>query len=147
LKRKRPLPLTRAQRNKIKARNLAVHKKGKKKAEKDILKTIDVLPHVIRALEEDDKYKEEMKKLRELKKKEALEDSSMTYEEAGAVPLSDELRGSLRSIKPKGSLLKGQVSRMRNTGDLMATDRRKRKTVEKPHAAEKIKWIPKYKYK
>jgi nucleolar protein 53 len=146
VKRKRTEKLTRAQRNKIRARNIAAHEKAKAKQEKGILKSIDMLPHVLRTLEEEEKYKEEMKKLRETKKKEAMESTAMTYEDAGHVPLSDELRGSLRTLKPKGSTLKIQVSRMRATGDMMRPDRRKRKTYEKPHADKKIKWIPKYKY-
>ena len=64
-KRKRE-KLTRAQLNKRKARNLATYEESKRKEEKDLLKSLDSLPRVIKGIEAEEKRLEDMKIIREV---------------------------------------------------------------------------------
>lgn len=75
-----------------------------------------------------------------------LANAGMDYEEIGAIPLSDELRGSLREIQPKGVALAQRVSSMRQSGDILVPDRRTRRAHEKPHGARKLVYHAKHKY-
>ena len=68
LKRKRE-KLTRAQLNKRKARNMASHEDFKKKEVKELLKSLDSLPRVIKSIEADEKRLEDMKAIREVSRK------------------------------------------------------------------------------
>jgi hypothetical protein len=114
--------------------------------EKRVLKELDALPKHIKAVEENEKRLETKKSYTALLKENAAKETpSMTYVEAEAVPLSDELGGSLRTIVPKGRAVVDQTNAMRDAGELTARDRRRR-TREKPHAGKKIKWVAKYKY-
>jgi hypothetical protein len=145
-KRRKMEKLTRAQRNKIKARRLATFESNKEAADKMILKGLDRLPDVLKSIEAEEKRRADMKAFREAQKKETAEKGALSKEEAVLVPLSDELRGSLRTVLPKGCAVKDQARSMRVNGDLMAQDRRTRKAYEKPHASKQIKWHAKYKY-
>lgn len=71
-KRKRE-KLTRAQLNKRKARNMATHEDFKKKEVKDLLKSLDSLPRVIKSIEADEKRLEDMKAIREVGRKHETE--------------------------------------------------------------------------
>ena len=64
-KRKRE-KLTRDQLNKRKARNLATYEESKRKEEKDLLKSLDSLPRVIKGIEAEEKRLEDMKIIREV---------------------------------------------------------------------------------
>lgn len=64
-KRKRE-KLTRAQLNKRKKRNIASHEEFKKRDEKDLLKSLDSLPRVIKGIEAEEKRLEDMKIIREV---------------------------------------------------------------------------------
>ena len=64
-KRKRE-KLTRAQLNKRKRRNIASHEESKKKDEKDLLKSLDSLPRVIKGIEAEEKRLEDMKIIRKV---------------------------------------------------------------------------------
>lgn len=75
-----------------------------------------------------------------------LATAGMDYEEIGAIPLSDELRGSLREILPKGVALAQRVSTMRQSGDILVSDRRTRRAHEKPHGARRLVYHAKHKY-
>lgn len=75
-----------------------------------------------------------------------LSTQSMSYEEIGAIPLSDELGGGLRTVLPKGVALSHHASAMRQSGDLAAIDRRTRRAHEKPHGPRRTAWHAKYKY-
>jgi hypothetical protein len=75
-----------------------------------------------------------------------LADAGMDYEEIGAIPLSDELRGSLREVLPKGVALSQRVASMRQSGEVLATDRRTRRAHEKPHGARRLVYHAKHKY-
>lgn len=65
-KRKRE-KLTRAQQNKKKARNIASYEESRKKEERDLLKSLDSLPRVIKGIEAEEKRLEDMKILREVR--------------------------------------------------------------------------------
>lgn len=94
----------------------------------------------------------------QLKRDEALATSSarvvarklaaeaMDYEEVGAIPLSDELGGGLRTILPKGVALSHRAAAMRKSGDIAVVERRSRRSHEKPHAPRRTAWHAKYKY-
>mmetsp|Transcript_23040 Transcript_23040/g.33725 ORF Transcript_23040/g.33725 Transcript_23040/m.33725 type:complete len:336 (-) Transcript_23040:145-1152(-) len=139
--------LTRAQRNKIRNRNILQNERHKEREERDLMKDIEVLGRHVQSLEKEEKEREAHKEyIKALKEASAAEADGMTYDDAAAVPLSDELKGSLRAVKPKGIAVVDRTNAMRNTGDLMARDRRTRKKNEKPHAGKKIKWVAKYKY-
>jgi hypothetical protein len=136
--------LTRAQRNRIRSRNIAGFEASIAKSGKDILKSIDNLPAILKELEREEQLKETEAQLRALKAEPSVE--TMSYEEAGLVPLSDELRGSLRSLVPRGVLVKTLESDMRGTGKLMSRARRAKKTKEAPFGAKRIKWVARHKY-
>jgi hypothetical protein len=67
-KRKRE-KLTRAQLNKKKARNIASYEESRKKEERDLLKSLDSLPRVIKGIEAEEKRLEDMKLQREVRGK------------------------------------------------------------------------------
>jgi hypothetical protein len=138
--------LTKAVRNKQKARKLASYEHLQEGINKSILKSIEQLPMVLKSIEADEKRLANAKAFREAQKKKAAEEGALSFEEAVLVPLSDELRGSLRTILPKGCAVKDQARNMQVNGDLFAKDRRKQKTFEKPHQSKNIKWHAKYKY-
>lgn len=67
-KRKRE-KLTRAQLNKKKARNIASYEESRKKEERDLLKSLDALPRVIKGIEAEEKRLDDLKILREVRAK------------------------------------------------------------------------------
>jgi len=71
---------------------------------------------------------------------------AMDYEEVGAIPLTDELLGGLRTVTPKGVALAQRVTAMRSSGDLPVAERRTRRAHEKPHGARRLAYHAKYKY-
>jgi len=135
---------TRAQRNKTKAHRMREHENMLARLDKSLLKSVDMIPHVISSLKKDEKRKEQNRLLKEAKM--MKDDNALSYEEAGKIPLTDELAGSLRTIIPKGSCIKSHVEEMTTNGHLMSRNRRKKKAFEKPHKAKNMKWIAKYKY-
>jgi hypothetical protein len=138
--------LTRAQRNKIRARNIAGVETAKEKAEKDIIKSIDNMPLILRELDADERRHAAEEELRSLRDRAHEGSQGMTYAEAGEVPLTDELRGSLRTLLPKGILIKAAEADMRRSGKLMVKGRREERRGEKPHGKRNLKWVAKYKY-
>ncbi len=145
---KRPEKLTQTQRNKLRKRKLLKYEQRLADREKFVLRGINALPYHISKIEKLEKQ-QEMKRnaMKLLKKSREVEDKkALTYQEVGVIPLTDELNGSLRQIKPKGIAVVEQVHSMVKVGDLMAKDRRERRRGEKPHAGKRVKWIPKYKY-
>jgi hypothetical protein len=143
---------TRAQRNKLRTRREENYGKNRDKMEADMLKSINTVPTILKALNVDKQVQQNRKAVAAAHAKEKLlqeqhmETTGMTYQEAGAIPLSDELQGSLRQMKPKGVLLNEEVSKLQKAGDMMEQDRRKRRKGEKPHGQEKIRWVAKHKY-
>jgi Nop53 (60S ribosomal biogenesis) len=146
LSRRRGAKLTRAQRNKMRARKIADHHASIANVDKQILKDINSIPSIIRDIDAEEKHCVAELELKKLLKEESLAADNMTYEEAGIVPLSDELTGSLRTLLPKGVLVKSLESDMRKSGKLMEARRRARRKDEHPHGAKNIRWIDKYKY-
>ena len=148
--------LTKAEKNKKRDKNIKLFEKSKIKSLTDIIKEIDDAPTIMKNLEAEEKLRELNKQISMTKKAARKSstavvgaytaESGMNYLEAGSVPLTDELKGSLRQVLPKGTPINDQVEKMRSDGLLMLMNRRKRRAQEKPHGAEKIKWIAKYKY-
>lgn len=148
LSRRQSTKFTRAQRNKIRARNIAGFHASLSRNEDQLLASINKVPEIVRALDEEEKRRAaelEVKRLLEAER-EREEGRGMTYEEAGLVPLSDELRGSLRQMLPKGVLVKAMETDMRLSGKLAVKDRRKARKGEHPHSARNIRWVAKHKY-
>lgn len=144
--RKESRKMTRAERNKQARKSVATFEENRKNEVKDLNKQLDAIPQILKSIDEEDTYISQMKLLNKIKKEEALDFTSMTYDESGLVPLSDELNGSMRKIIPKGSSINGQVAQMRENGDLASRDRRKRRAYEAPHKQEKLVWVAKHKY-
>lgn len=145
-----PQKKTRAQRNKEKNRKLLRYQKAMQLKEQRLLNSINKIPKHLSAIEKKIEENEIKKKSIELLKKETEERlaKEMTYNDAGAVPLTEELNGSLRCIKPLGLAVSQQSIAMRAVGNI--NDRmkaRNRKKGEKLHPQKRVKWIPKYKYK
>jgi hypothetical protein len=65
-----------------------------------------------------------------------------TGTQAASAVLNPAVHGLVDAMR----LYKDQARAMRSNGDLMAQDRRKRKSTEKPHGSKRIKWHAKYKY-
>lgn len=143
---KQTVKLTKAQRNKLRARKANKFHEDLQKKEKNLLKAIDNIPKIVKEITAIESQNEINAMLRASRAQANEDNSAMTFEEAGAIPLTDELRGSLRCLRPKGSNLYDQVSKMRTAGDLMDIHRRKRTRYEKPHGSKRIKWVAKYKY-
>ena len=144
--RRKGMKLTIAQRNKLRNRKFQEFEDLKEKREKKLLRDIDRAPEVLKHIEDDVSRAKRKREIKALQKSEdAVDSTSLNYEEAKAVPLSDELHGSLRKITSKGLLINDKVNEMRNSGELIKRDK-KRKRYEAPHGPRKVVWIPKYKY-
>lgn len=136
--------LTRAQKNKMRLKNLAKLEREKKEKEKALDKSISKLPLILKDLESKEKELQQQREVIKVKKVKKVE-NKLSYKEASNIPLSDELRGSLRTIIPKGVPIKNQVIDMVDQGQILTNkDRRNRK--HKVHGLKKVVWIPKYKY-
>ncbi len=139
--------LTKAQRNKKRARKQADHEEWQIRQQTELLKSIDKIGKLEKERKVREEKLEQAKKARELKKKQAEEDKKkgLSPHEVSAVPLSDELSGSLRCIIPKGVAMVDRTCQMLQNGDVFDNNRRNRRKIEKPHGASKVVWIPKYK--
>ena len=137
--------VVKSKRNRQKLRRIEEYNAKLEKIEKVKLKNINNLHQVVKEVDTEEKNMETKRMLKRSKVPE-VDPSAMTYQEAGSVPLTDELMGSLRMLQPRGSVIHSQVSSMVLSGDLMPKDRRKQKKYEKPHAGKQIKWFAKYKY-
>ena len=62
-----------------------------------------------------------------------------------SVPLTSDLRGSLRTIRPVGNPMALQVAKMEDAGTAVSRNHRKRRANEVRNAPKRIKWVPKYK--
>ena len=144
LSRRKSERFTKAKRNKIRARNISNHENAKAKEEQELLDSIDKASVIVKELEEDEQRRQAEAELKQLAK--SAEETGMNYEEAGLIPLSDELRGSLRKLVPKGVAIKSVECSMRDAGKLMSRTRRARRMGETPYASKRVKWVAKYKY-
>lgn len=145
--RKQREKMTKAQRNKQKARNIAKYEEEKIRLEKIKEKQANNVGTLLKEVRREEEEVKSIKEAKKAKKQETDEMNmyAMTYQEAGTIPLSDELSGSLRQIIPKGIPLVSMENEMRRQGDLSERDRRNRRAYEKPHASERVVWVPKYK--
>ncbi len=139
--------LTTAERNKKRDLKDRLFKEAKEKRNTDVLKSLSLLPTIVKTIRKDANIKSQLKAQKDkemaLKKRqqELLALTTMSYEEAGQVPLSDELNGSLRQLVPKGNRVKDMLSWKVKSGEAMAKDRRKRRAYEKPHGRSNVKWV------
>lgn len=143
---KRKQKLTRTERNKIRNRKALAFEKSLRDQQKDLLSSITNIPKILKDIRTEEQQQTMNTLLREQQLKEGSVEKGLTYDDAGCVPLSDELDGSLRKLIPKGLPIQDQVVRMRTTGDLMKRDRRSRKVRDVPHKGKRVKWVAKYKY-
>jgi hypothetical protein len=142
---KQPERMTRAERNKKKERKLKELELKRAQNQKKKGKEMNGVPVLIKGLnklENIQKQKRELKKLQEEAKKEE-EENALTYAEAGNVPLTDELHGSLRKIIAKGSAIKDLSTNFGTAGKISM----KKKVKRGAHRAKNIKWVAKHKYK
>lgn len=139
--------LTKAQRNKKRARRQAEYEEKKIRQEAALLKSIDKVEKFEKDRIAHQAKLEMAKKARELKKKQSEDEKrkGLSAHEVSAIPLSDELSGSLRCVVPKGVAVVDRTSQMLQNGDVFDNHRRNRRKIEKPHGASKVVWIPKYK--
>lgn len=140
--------LTTAQRNKEKAKKLARYLKVLAKKEKELLKDIAKAPEIAKELDREASRMKVNRELEEIRKEQRSATASyveLLEFESGLTPLSDELRGSLRTVIPKGSALTSQVNMLRSDGKVLK-NRRKRRPNEKPHGAKRQVWVPKQKF-
>jgi len=160
-------PKNRAQRNKERTKKMLEYEKSKEKLELEVLQEVEKIPLLLKQIEKEERDKALKKALKENNKQQST--SSLNYEEAGLIPLTDELNGSLRRIKPKGAGIKIRVNDMKTNGDLVTVAKRKRYSLflislmssitnlitiititrhayEKPRADRNVVWTPKYKY-
>jgi nucleolar protein 53 len=150
-KKRRQKVLTKAQRNKRRARRQAEHEAKLVAMEKKKLCDIIVVKHIKKNLAKEEAERLAQKKVREaleVERKRAEEEEKtkrLRSYEVSAVPLTDELQGSLRAIKPKGAPTLDTMQSMIASGETRAAFARKRRAYEKPHGAKRQKWIPKYK--
>jgi len=148
--------LTKAERNKIRNRKDAEFQLRKSQSAKELTKQLNMLPTIVKQVrksdrlekEASDQTKKERAEAEALKIYQAKNHEVMSHREAGAVPLSDELNGSLRTIHIKqGLLLKEEIDKLETAGEMNVFQRRRRRGGEKnPFAGKNVKWIPKYKY-
>lgn len=143
--------LTKAQKNKKRAQKAAKFAASLEETEKQ--KKIDIhrIKRIKQEVTQEAKDAEAQRKLKEVleqqKAQEAEEDRVKRLKdyEISSVPLSDELNGSLRQIKPKGVPVVDQMQSMISAGETRAAFERKRRAYEKPHGSKRVKWFAKYK--
>jgi hypothetical protein len=144
--RRRNGKLTTAQRNKQRRLKRQSHEEIQAREEKRVTKDIARTELFIKAIENEYKKTEAKKQLKELHsiQHSTVDTTALHDDEVKAVPLSDELRGSLRRLTPRGGQITDRVEEMRRNGELSSRDR-KRKHFEKPHGSRRVVWVPKYK--
>jgi hypothetical protein len=150
-KKKVPRALTKTDRNKRRAKKYAKYLASLENMEKMKLKDIEKIKQFLREMEEESKIQEVEKEIKASKlaaKVMKIEEDKKALKvyEVNSVPLSDELQGSLRCLKPKGVAVAEQLQGMIESGEARAAFTRTRRPFEKPHGPKRIKWIPKYKY-
>jgi hypothetical protein len=146
-KKRKQRVLTKAERNKRRERKHAQHIASQQEQRKQQLKDLsrlDRLQEEINAEEAERQFKQQVKEA-ELAQAATNTDPELPVHDVSAVALSDELHGSLRQMIPKGTAVSERLQAMISVGETAAPFTRKRRAYEKPHAAKRIKWFPKYK--
>lgn len=146
-KRKGTKQKTKAQRNRATRRQELTNEEVKEKVLKRLHKSIDASATILKSIETHEEKTLRTKEARDEKKKVDMEArrTALSYEEAGSVPLSDELGGSLRTIVPKTVALRERARRMKDNGELGVKRTKGKKKHDKPHGSSDLVWIPKYK--
>lgn len=139
MKRHKAKPKTRAQRNKIRERKTKEHLERHQKAAKKLTHDLQRVKSITKEL-----VVQETKNVVDVKQQSKL--SVMSYNDAGAVLLTDELTGNLRTLKPVVCPIKSHIMAMVETGELVGKNNRKRRAYEKPHQAKQVKWVARHKY-
>lgn len=147
-KRKMQEKKTKAQRNRERARKLEEEERKRAKQVKQLNQSIHDIKKIKKQLREEELQRELRKKEIERLKQEtqAREAVALKEKEISAVPLSDELQGSLRLIKTKAVPLLEVSDSLLETGLVTKQNRRAKRQNEKPRGARKIKLVAKYKY-
>ncbi len=140
--------LTKAQRNKLKRTRALSTEQKQAKVVKDLDKQINDLPKILKAMEKDKKTKEAQKALKAVLRSDNKDEGALTYGESGAVPLSDELGGSLRTLIPKGSSVRAMANTYDDAGKTIkpVKSRGGAARYARPHKAPNVKWIARHKY-
>ena len=138
---------TKAQRNRERRRKDLEAEKSLELAGKNALKTIDQLPKIVKSIEKEEQKAAALRELRKVQSQSAVDVTAMSYHEAGEVPLSDELSGSLRRIIPKGSGLNNTVSKLKSTGAIQFRDKfNRRKGDNTLRQQKRVVWVARHKY-
>lgn len=142
---KRKERLTTAQINKRRRKNQAKFERQVELRKQSVNKGIDKIEKITKALEATEERRERRRQLEQLIKTAEPEETvvPITPATVATVPLSDELKGSLRSMKPKGNLLEEHVGRMATTSQV--NEKKKQKKLSRPHGTKRVKLYEKYK--
>ena len=104
--RKDNVKLTRAQRNKMRSKRISGYERTLEDRQRTLEKGLDALPKHLKSIEAEEAQLQAKKDFRAAQRAAELEAqeaalTAMTYADAGTVPLTDELQGSLRLLQPK----------------------------------------------
>ena len=139
---------TRAERNKERQKKAAASIRAQEAEVRLLNKGLANVPKLIEAMQKKKEMQHASKLLKASQKAaQAIEDAqALSYSEAGLVPLSDELGGSLRTLVPKGNTTSTMQRGLVAAGEATGKDHRRRKVGEHPHKPKNIKWVAKHKY-
>ena len=139
---------TRAERNKEREKKAAASIRAQEAEVRLLNKGLANVPKLIEAMQKKKEMQHASKLLKASQKAaQAIEDAhALSYAEAGLVPLSDELGGSLRTLVPKGNTTSTMQRGLVAAGEATGKDHRRRKVGEHPHKPKNIKWVAKHKY-
>lgn len=133
--------MSKAQRNRQRAHRISQGEMKRLRGEERLLQSIDKLDKVIKVLQGENDHQQAVRAA-----KEAIKATPVpVLVDVTAIPLSDELQGSLRTIRPKGVAVRDSVKSLVEAGDANAQQHVGRHKKAHPHKGKKIKWFPKYK--
>jgi len=140
--------MTQAQKNRKRNLRQVQTESRRQKTQEQLLKEIDHVDKYQAELDALEVKKAAEKEIRDqwvATKKLEAESHTLTPKDIPTVPLSDELNGSLRTIKPKGIAVIDRTNAMLDAAKFVERTKHLRKHGENPHGARRVKWIPKYK--
>lgn len=138
--------ITRAKRNKRKAHNLMQLGITQRKTKESLMKSINALPKYISDIDSEEKKCALKKRIKDLKKSTVVDPTRLKNSEVSTVPLSDELRGSIRQMAPKNASMQTTLDAMVESGKAWKPLKKRRK-YDKPHGSRRVVWVAKHKYK
>ena len=133
--------ISRSKKNKRKVSKEKKYQEGLLKVEKKKIASINSIKAIIKEITLEEYHKSVSSKL--LNKQDKPECGTV---DVRSIALTEEISGSLRSLRTNGSIVHSIVSNMVQTRKINTKDMRTRKMHEKPHAGKMIKWFAKYKY-